>query len=179
MSRSTQRTADRPGPRRRRRLAAAGGLLALALACSGSGEGGGGPTAPQPLPTAQVEAGSFGLINAARGVAGVAPVVLDPALSAIARAHSAAMRDLGFFDHVDPQGHSFADRLRAAGQPYSSAGENLARVSNAPDPAAFAHQRLLESGEHRSTMLNPIYDRVGVGVARSGDTYWITQLYVR
>jgi uncharacterized protein YkwD len=172
MSRSTHRGARRP-------WATAGVLVALVLACSGSGEGGGGPTAPQPLPTAQVEAGSFGLINTARAGAGVPAVALDPALSAIARAHSAAMRDLGFFDHVDPQGQSFNDRLRAAGQPYSSAGENLARVFNAPDPAAFAHQRLLESGEHRTTMLNPIYDRVGVGVVRSGDTYWITQLYVR
>lgn len=150
----------------------------LALACSGGG-GGSSPTAPGPPSVAQVENGSFVLLNQARATAGLPALQLDPALSAIARAHSEAMRDRGFFDHRDPTtGKTFTDRLRDGGQAFRTAGENLAMLTNAADPAGFAHSNLFASPEHRADMLNPTFDRVGVGVAQAGNSYWLTQLFV-
>jgi uncharacterized protein YkwD len=149
----------------------------LALACSGGG--GGGPTAPGSPSVAEVESASFQLLNQARTTAGLPALQLDPALSAIARAHSEAMRDRGFFDHRDPvTGKTFTDRLRDAGQAFRTAGENLAMVTNAADPAGFAHSNLFASPEHRADMLNPSFNRVGVGVAQAGTSYWLTQLFV-
>jgi uncharacterized protein YkwD len=148
----------------------------LAHACAG---GGGGPTAPGGPSVAQAEATSFQLVNQARQQAGVPLLQLDPALSAVARAHSEAMRDRGFFGHDDPvTGKSFLDRLLDAGQPFRTAGENLATTTHAADPAGFAHANLFASPEHRAEILDPAFDRVGVGVARSGDSYWFTQLFV-
>jgi uncharacterized protein YkwD len=158
-------------------------LLAVALllgpACGGSGGGGGSPTEPGRPTVAQIEAQSFGLLNAARQAAGLQPLLLDPALSAIARSHSEAMRDRGFFGHVDPvTGMSFPERLAGGGQGFRSAGENLVQVTNAADPGAMAHDRLLASPEHRAAILDPSFGHVGVGAASSGTTYWITQLFV-
>ena len=174
-----------PPPQRPRRIALPALLLTslgaglLALASSACGAGGVGPTAPGLPSAAEVEAASFQLVNQARQTAGVRLLVLDPGLSAIARAHSESMRDHGFFDHRDPTtGKTFTDRLRDGGQTFHTAGENLAMVANAGDPAGFAHTQLLASPEHRADMLNPSFNRVGLGVARSGSTYWITQLFV-
>jgi uncharacterized protein YkwD len=155
-------------------LAAAAALLA---ACGGSG---GSPTDPGGASVAQVEAQSFALVNQARQAEGVQPqLVHDPRLDDVARAYSEAMRDRGFFSHIDPEGHDFVFRLQQGGIGFRAAGENLARVMNASDPAAFAHQLFLENPEHRGNILDPRLTHGGVGVAREGRTYWITQLYIR
>ena len=176
----------RSEPPRRARARAWGALLAALagawlalLACGGGGGLGLGPTAPGTPSVAQFEADSFQLLNQARQANGVALLQLDPALSDVARAHSESMRDHNYFDHRDPTtGKTFTDRLHDAGQVYRTAGENLAMVANAADPATFAHDQLFASPEHRADMLNPTFDRVGIGVARSGTTYWLTQLFV-
>lgn len=152
-------------------------LLLLALpACSGSSPtspGKGGPS------TVAVEGSSFARINEARRGDGKRELLLDPALTEIARAYSRRMRDEGFFAHQDPSGGSLRDRLTAAGVGFSAAGENLAHVQRASDPAGMAHQMLMGNAAHRGNILDGRYTEVGVGVAQSGDTYWITQIFLR
>jgi len=166
--------------RRRTRpsLVALTALLSLAIACSsGSGSS---PTDPGGWTVSQVESASFQLVNDAHGSEGIdPPLVSDPTLAAIARGHSEAMRDQGFFSHTNPLGQGFADRLRAAGVTFTAAAENLARVENIPDPAGYANQQFLGNPPHRHNILDPQYTHLGVGVARQGDTWWITQLYIR
>lgn len=158
-------------------MVAAAALLLLA-ACGGSGSD--SPTDPGPRSEPEVEALSFDLVNQARGEEGVGPALAwDEAVAAVARAHSRDMRDRGFFSHVDPEGDDFTDRLREAGIPFTAVSENLARVSDAPNPAAFAHERFLQNPAHRGNILDPRFTNAGVGVARRGSTYWITQLFVR
>lgn len=151
-------------------------LLALpGLACSGSS-----PTAPGGGPTASsVEASAFARINQSRRGDGKGELMLDPVLSEIARSYSRRMRDEGFFGHEDPSGQGLVDRLRASGITFSLAGENLANVGGASDPAARAHELLMGNSTHRANILDARYTEVGIGVAQNGDTYWMTQVFLR
>lgn len=151
-------------------------LLGLALACGG----GSSPTAPDGQGVVEVEQRSFSLLNGARAAAGVTPAFgLDPEVARVARRHSESMRDHGFFGHRDPEGRTLAQRLAEAGISYQGAAENLARVTGAADPASWAHEQLLASAEHRGNILDRDFELAGVGVARQGDTYWITQVFLK
>jgi uncharacterized protein YkwD len=155
-------------------------LLSMILimgACTGGGSP--GPTAPGEPSPAQVELVSFDLVNGARLENGVSPqLALRVPISEVARAHSEAMRDEGFFGHEDGLGREVGDRLAAAGIPYQVVAENLAMVTNAANPAAWAHDQLMQSAEHRPNILDPSMQLIGVGVAKQGHTYWITQIFV-
>jgi uncharacterized protein YkwD len=110
----------------------------------------------------------------------VAPqLIVDAALGDIARTHSIAMRDLGFFGHQGPDGRSLRRRLEEAGIDFSRAAENLAQVTNSADPATFAHELLMDSERHRANILDPRFRYVRVGVARSQDTFWITEIFIQ
>lgn len=151
-------------------------LLVLSAACSGSS-----PTAPgQGGPSGfAVEGSSYARVNEARRGEGKPDLLLDPVLSEVARAYSRRMRDEGFFGHQDGSGKGLRDRLAAAGIGFTMAGENLAYVENASDPAAMAHQMLMGNAAHRANILEGRYTEIGIGVAQSGDTYWITQVFLR
>lgn len=161
--------------------AVAAPLLALLLAVTGLGCSGSSPTSPGGGgPSAlSVEASSLARINQARRDDGKAALLLDPVLTEVARAHSRRMRDEGFFGHQDPSGAGLVDRLRAGGVTFSLAGENLATVDGASDPAAAAHQLLMANATHRGNILDPRYTEIGIGVAQAGDTYWLTQVFLR
>jgi uncharacterized protein YkwD len=123
--------------------------------------------------------GSFQFVNDARAENQVDPLLeLREALALVAREHSRRMRDQGFFSHRDPQGRTIADRLSEAGIGYRVAGENLARTTNISNPAAWAHEQLMQSDEHRPNILSPDFELMGVGVVRDGNSYWITQVYI-
>lgn len=154
-------------------------LLALSLlgaACSGSSPTAPGQSAQSPF---AVEGSSFARVNEARRGDGKPELDLDPLLSEIARVYSRRMRDEGFFGHQDGAGGGLRDRLGASGITFSLAGENLAYVENAEDPAAMAHQMLMGNAAHRANILEGRYTEVGIGVAQADDTYWITQVFLR
>ena len=160
-----------------RALAALGGALLLATACGGGGDS--GPTAAI-LSVGDVEFQSYSLINEARGSEGMGAMGSDGAAAAVARRHSEAMRDLQFFGHENPAtGQGLRQRLRDAGVAFSTAAENLVQVRHASNPAGVAHGELMASPTHRDNILSPRFELVGVGVARAGDTFWITQIFVR
>lgn len=154
-------------------------LLLAAASVAACGGGGASPTDPIVVSAAAVESQSFQLINTARGQEGIDPLALDSELSRIARAHSEEMRDRGFFGHRNPEGKGLRSRLKANGVSFSAAGENLALVTDTGNPAGLAHQQLLASPEHRDVMLAGRFVRGGVGVAQSGSSFWITQIYVK
>ncbi len=154
-------------------------VLCVLVACSGGG-GGAAPTAPPGSPSPpQVEFDSFELVNDARAANGVAPqLALRERIAEVAREHSRQMRTEGFFGHEDPQGRTVRERLAEAGIRFSVAAENLAQVTNHPNPAAWAHEQLMASSQHRPNILSPEVSLIGVGVARDGDSYWITQVFI-
>jgi len=100
------------------------------------------------------------MLNAERVAEGLPPLESDPALQEVARAHSSEMFSLGYFAHESPVSGSPADRLQAAGIPFSVAGENLAYAPT----VEIAHRGLMQSPGHRANILSPEYTRVGIGV---------------
>ena len=127
---------------------------------------------------AEVEAHSFDLINQDRASHGLPALALDSELAGVARSHSQDMRDRNYFSHTDPDGNSPSHRMRIAGITFKIAGENIAQTKALKDPAQAANDEFLSDSEHRDVIFNTQFTRVGVGVARSGTEYWITQDYV-
>ena len=152
--------------------------VGLTVACGGGGAS--SPTGAAALQTGDVEYQSFSLVNDARQSEGVNPQLGgDDAAQRVAREYSQAMRDQGFFSHIGPSGQTLRDRLDAAGVRYSAAAENLAQVHHPSNPALLAHEQLMASASHRKNILDSRYHLAGVGVAKAGDTYWITQIFIR
>lgn len=131
------------------------------------------PAVAQPAPS---EVAALNLLNAERARAGLAPLPLDPALSAVAAAHARDMVDGGYFAHVSPRTGTPAARVRRAGITFEAVGENLARHRS----AAEAHGLIMGSAPHRATLLSDRFGAVGIGAAvdRWG---WVTivQVFVR
>ncbi|MES1182601.1 MAG: CAP domain-containing protein [Myxococcales bacterium] len=109
------------------------------------------------------EARMFDLLNEARRLAGVAPLVRDDDLRRVAEGHSEDMRDHNFFSHVSPSTGAPQDRLRRSGLLVSIFGENIA---SAPTPED-AHRGLMDSPGHRANMLNPKFTNVGIAATKS------------
>jgi len=122
-------------------------------------------------PTA--EAAVLALVNEARADAGCGALTADPALAAVARAHSADMRDRDYFSHTSPEGLSPFDRAEQAGVGYSRA-ENIAFGQS---DAAAVMEAWLESPGHRQNILDCELTRLGVGVAEGPGGPWWTQLF--
>ena len=129
------------------------------------------------------------LINQARQACGLGTVKPHPALAEVARAHSAAMRDLDFFSHTSPKpGCAGAmDRfLKRFERLPRHLAENLSRRYWRPTPAlnepniTLSHQELMRSPHHCGNILGVDFEYVGVGIAVNpeGD-YWITELFMK
>lgn len=113
---------------------------------------------------ANAEQQMFQMVNQQRVDAGLAPLVFDDKLRAIARAHSDDMFKRGYFSHYTPEGLSPFDRMQKAGINYQYAGENLALAPS----TALAMQGLMNSPGHRANILSPNFYRVGIGVINGG-----------
>jgi uncharacterized protein YkwD len=125
------------------------------------------------------EALAFELLNADRARFGLPLLARDRRLDAIAREHSADMRDHGFFAHRSPTTGGPGDRLAAARYRALSHAENIATEASLHG----AEQNLLASLGHRKNILNGDFTHVGIGVARGEPhgavEYHLTQLFAR
>jgi uncharacterized protein YkwD len=110
------------------------------------------------------EAQMLTLVNRARAENGLEPVTVDPTIRDVARAYSTTMFQQGFFAHIDQQGATPFDRMRAGGATFRAAGENLALAPT----VQIAHDGLMNSPGHRANILNARYRRIGIGVADGG-----------
>lgn len=104
------------------------------------------------------------LLNKRRMEAGVAPVIMDATLRAVARKHSQDMWERSYFAHENPDGLDPFDRMRAGGAKFRTAGENLALART----AERADDGLYKSPGHKRNMLDPAFTRVGIGVIDGG-----------
>ncbi|HEV7727284.1 MAG TPA: CAP domain-containing protein [Modestobacter sp.] len=112
-------------------------------------------------------------MNQARAAAGCGAVSADARLAGVAGAHSADMRDRGFFDHENPDGLGPFDRADAAGATNARA-ENIAQGQ--PDAASVMDSWLTSPG-HRRNIVDCSYRTMGLGVATGSGGPWWTQVF--
>jgi uncharacterized protein YkwD len=118
----------------------------------------------------------FELVNQERLQRGLNSLEYDTSLVPVARGHSQEMLQLGYFSHVSPNTGTLGDRLNDADVVYTSAGENLAYAPN----VSIAHRGLMQSDGHRANILEPSWERVGIGILSAPDgTIMVTQLFAR
>ncbi|HHX73873.1 MAG TPA: sporulation protein [Firmicutes bacterium] len=113
-------------------------------------------------------------INQERIKRGLAPLAIHPELTRLARLKSKDMAENNYFAHRSPTYGSAYDMMRREDIRYSYAGENLAKTTS----AANAISLFLNSGAHRSTLLNPKFNRTGVGIYQLGRQVYVTQLFI-
>jgi uncharacterized protein YkwD len=135
--------------------------------------------AADPPDTARTEAAVVAALQALRARQGLPSLTADPALAAVARRHSEAMRRAASVSHTVPGSAGPEERLRSAGIGYQRAFENVAASSTAVE----AHEAAAASPAHRRNMLEPGIRRVGVGVSReilpSGKArVYLTEIFV-
>ena len=100
--------------------------------------------------------------NKERAAKDLPPLMLNPTLTKVARAHSANMAKQGKMDHV-LDGKKPGDRLLDAGYDYADFGENIASGQNWSVDAVM--KGWMESPQHRKNILSDEVNEIGVGIA--------------
>lgn len=116
---------------------------------------------------AQAEALMLALVNEERAGRGLPALIWDERLAEIARGHSAAMRDGGFFAHVSPDGGALSDRFAAARYPAQHFAENLSRSATVREGV----DGLMQSLGHRENILHPRFTHLGIGAVFVEERY--------
>jgi uncharacterized protein YkwD len=116
-----------------------------------------------------------GLLNADRAAAGLPPLKFDARLADVARAHSTDMARSGYFSHTSPTTGDPQSRLNRAGIAWGAYAENIAFNSS----VAAAQKSLMRSTGHRTNILNPQYDTLGIGIVPAGRQLMVTQVFLR
>lgn len=126
------------------------------------------PAATQPPAAAgaaverRMERVIFDLVNEERRERGLEPLVWDEQLAERAREWSRGMADDGSLEHEDPQ------QMLEQAEELSGVGENIFRGTGEV-PASTVHVRWMRSPGHRTNVLQPEFDRLGVGIVCTED----------
>ncbi len=122
----------------------------------------------------------FGLINAERARYNLIALAWDADLCRAARGHSGDMARVGKLNHAGSDGSDASMRARNHGSGgWRAVGENIAFNQGFEDPVAFALERWMKSSKHRENILNPMWTRAALGIARASDgSVYFTQVFV-
>lgn len=138
------------------------------------------PSLPVQSPqTAQMEEQIRQRINQIRQKQGLTELQANEKLAEVARRYSQQMAEQDFFSHTSPTGETPSQRVRSAGIGYRLVGENLFKSTNIPQPVNAAVEGWMDSPGHRENILRSQYRETGIGVWRDGETYYVTQLFLR
>ncbi|MCC5635875.1 CAP domain-containing protein [Nostoc sp. CHAB 5844] len=134
---------------------------------------------PESAKSADIEAAVRQGINQVRQKNGLQPLKNNEKLTQVARNYSRQMAQKKFFSHTGSDGSTLPDRVRAGRVTYWMVGENLFMCTNVPKPVPAAIKGWMNSPGHRANILRPVFRETGVGVWRVGNTYYMTQLFLR
>lgn len=124
------------------------------------------------------------LTNRTRRAHGLAPLSKDDELTGVARAYSDDMLVRRFFDHTDPDGVTFDERISDQyPQRFWYVGENLwyAAGYNPAQTRQLAQEIVadwMNSPGHRANLLDPDFTHLGVGISFRNHTIRATQEFV-
>ncbi|HZM38629.1 MAG TPA: CAP domain-containing protein [Acidimicrobiales bacterium] len=132
------------------------------------------PPAPAPATTAPPQVSPVdqvvALVNDARAHAATpcGPIQLEPRLTAAAQAHSDDMANRNFFDHANPDGVTWDQRIRATGIVTRATAENIARGQRSADQVMADW---MASDGHRENIVNCAFNFIGIGLNRTAWTW--------
>jgi uncharacterized protein YkwD len=115
-------------------------------------------------------------VNEYRQAHNLAPLTIDPAISAVAQAHSESMASEGGITH-----DGFNQRVDAISKTivYRSAAENVGYNMGYAKPDAIVIQDWIDSPGHHKNMVGR-FDLTGIGVAKNArGEYYFTQIFIR
>lgn len=117
------------------------------------------------------------LVNEERAKRGLQTLTANWQLSRVARYKSQDMIDKNYFDHQSPTYGAPFVMIDNFGIKCSAAGENIAYGART---ASEVMNMWMNSSGHRSNILSPAYNQIGVGVAKksNGTLYW-TQMFIK
>jgi Cysteine-rich secretory protein family len=117
----------------------------------------------------------FEAANRERAAAGTPPLTWDAALARAAQRHAELLANGGAFEHQLPGEPNLAERASAAGAHFSYISENIAQ---APDPESM-HVGWMHSPGHRSNLLSPKVNAVGIAVVARGSQLYGVEDFAR
>lgn len=125
--------------------------------------------------TSPFEAQVIALVNQERAARNLGLVSSDPTLIRAAQIRAAEIIQL--FSHTRPNQSSCFTILTELGINYKGAGENIAAGYSSPEAVMAGW---MNSEGHRENILNPGFNKLGVGYAQSGSGYghYWTQMFV-
>jgi uncharacterized protein YkwD len=133
------------------------------------------PSIPTPVMNSS-ELSIYHRVNQYRQSQNLPPLVVDPIISAQAKAHSEQMARAGKIGH-----EGFNDRVQSVSKEivYRSAAENVGYSLGYTVPEAIAVEDWISSPGHQKNMVGR-YDLTGIGSAKNdkGETYF-TQIFIR
>lgn len=115
----------------------------------------------------------FDLLNRSRVEEGLDPLAWSAALADVGQAYAMEMYLGGFFSHDSPTSGNVVDRVKQAGIPYRTVGENLALAAT----ARTVHEGLMASPGHRENILRAAFTRVGIGVVAGPHGLMVVQVF--
>jgi len=127
--------------------------------------------AEQRSETAAAEQELFRYTNQARAQAGAPPLEWNQWLAQAAREHAQSMVARGELSHQVPGEPALRERLIATGLRFDASAENIAFG----DTPSEIHQSWMKSPGHRTNLLNPRYNAIGIVVMRRGDSLWAVE----
>ncbi len=114
----------------------------------------------------------FADLNHERAVQHLPPLQWSNQLAASAAQHTEAMAKQDVLSHDLPGEPALGKRIADAGGRVSAFAENIALNSEGPDAI---HEEWMHSPGHRTNMLNPAYDVVGIAAYRMGSRLYATE----
>lgn len=115
------------------------------------------------------------LINESRTESGLTAMVHNPALAAVASAHSNDMVIHKFVGHRSPTTGDVEQRLKRANLSPIIFGENIAKNTSIAD----VHRSLMHSISHRLNILEPAFTDIGLGIERVDGHWIVTEVFAR
>ncbi len=119
----------------------------------------------------------FALVNKERAKEGLSELEWSDELARAAKGHSIDMAENHYFSHTSLDGREFDERIENEGMSMGFGGENIAAGSKT---AKDVMEQWMNSPGHRANILQPEFEKIGVGLAFSKDSkygYYWTQCF--
>lgn len=124
-----------------------------------------------------IEEGLLNHVNNERMKRNLVPLKSSADLTSLALRHSRDMASHKKLAHLSSTGQSYIERLSEAGFYFIKIGENVVLSETFRDD--IIHQKLMASPEHRGNILDPNFDKIGIGIVYKEKRYYITQDYLQ